>query len=119
MLNKTRSDIVQGQSLFRREQDQESARCDNIKQYLFNVYSMYIQCLAIYPMFSLLVVTDRHSYPNCSSDAIASKNKTKRLIDVITSYFGLVITPSLPPSLPYSHTPNLEVLSHLRMLQST
>jgi len=29
------------------------------------------------------------------------KNKTKRLIDAITSYYGLVMTPSLPPLLSY------------------
>ena len=41
-------------------------------------------------------------------------NKTKRLIDAITSYYGLVMTPSLP----YSHTPNLEMLSHLKIMEN-
>ena len=40
-------------------------------QCTFNIYSIYIQCLAMYSLFAL-VVSDLLSYPK-SRDAIASK----------------------------------------------
>ena len=81
------------------------APCFAIFQCVFNVYSMCIQCVFnVHSMYIQYIFNIHSIYIQCLA---------------MYSLFALVITPLLTYLLTDSHTPNLEMLSHLKSQQVT